>query len=343
MRRRGHRLTVAASVLAAACVGGAALTSVISARGNGHDAPAKPAIVEAPAILEAQPAQPAGLAHDCTPVTTTPPPPPQSLPGHIESFAVGGHTVLADVPGAYAVLPATRFPVVYFLHGSPGAASDWIGSGSSLPIILDNLYRNGQLMPMIAVFPDDQGVTGDDSWWGDDAVGDAVESWLVGDLVPGVDARYRTMGAAYRGIAGLSAGGFGAVNISLHHPGAFSWVASYSGVFTAPEDLFGAASAANSPQLTVASLPAAQRTPLYLGGGAGDSEFLPDTQRFTALVQSLGWAPLDTEVVPGPHGWEAWQVETQDSLEWLGGLWGVDLLHIPAITGTAIARDGCPS
>jgi len=343
MRWRGGRLTIIVSALAAACLGGTALTSVITARGSGHDAPVQPTIVEAPAILAAPAAAPAATTHDCAPVSTTPPPPPQSLPGHIDTLTVGGHTVLADVPGAYAVLPTTRFPVVYFLHGSPGAASDWLGSGSSLPVILDNLYRNGQLTPMIAVFPDDQGVTADDSWWGDDAVGDSVESWLVGDLVPTVDARYRTMGAAYRGIAGLSAGGFGAVNISLHHPGAFSWVASYSGVFTAPEDLFGAGSAANSPQLTVASLPPPERTPLYLGGGADDTEFLPDTQSFVTLVRSLGWAPLDTEVVPGPHGWQAWQVEAQDSLEWLGGLWGVDLLHIPVAPAIPIPRDGCPS
>jgi enterochelin esterase-like enzyme len=344
MRGRGRRVTVIAGALVAACVTAAALTTVISARGDGHTTQPAPVIVERPAILTAPAAtEPASLAHDCSPVDTTPPPPPQSLPGHVETFAVGGHTVLADVPGAYAVLPTTRFPVVYFLHGSSGAGADWVGTGSSLPIILDGLYRNGQLMPMIAIFPDDDPTTEDGSWWGDDAVGDAVESWLVGDLVPSIDARYRTLGAAYRGIAGLSAGGFGAVNISLRHPGLFSWVASYSGVFTAPEDLFGAATAANSPQLTVASLPAAQRTPLYLGGGADDTEYLPDTRRFVALVKSLGWAPLDTEVVPGPHGWEAWQVEAQDSLEWLGGLWGVDLLHIPVVDATAIPRDGCPS
>ena len=341
MGGHGRRLTIVCVV--AACIGGAALGSVTAARGTGRAATAQPQIVEGPAILAAPAAAPVSISHDCSPIATTPPPPPQSLSGHIETLSVGGHTVLADIPGAYAALPATRFPVVYFLHGTPGNASDWLGAGSSLPIILDNLYRNGQLMPMIAVFPDDQGVISDDSWWGDDAIGDAVESWLVGDLVPSIDARYRTLGASHRGIAGLSAGGFGAVNISLHHPGTFSWVASYSGVFTAPEDIFGAASAANSPQLTVANLPAAQRVPLYLGGGSDDSEFLPDTQSFVALVQSLGWAPLDTEVVPGPHGWEAWQVEAQDSLEWLGGLWGVDLLHIPVPQGIAIPRDGCPS
>jgi enterochelin esterase-like enzyme len=342
MSRHGRRRAMVAA-LAAAFIGAGLVTTVVRARG-GAPASAAGAVVEAPAIVEAPAALlPANADHDCGPVTTTPPPPPQSLPGHIESLDVGGHAVLVDVPGAYAVLPATRFPVVYFLHGSPGAAADWIGSGSSLPIILDNLYRNGQLMPMIAVFPDDQGITADDSWWGDDAIGDAVESWLVGDLVPTVDTRYRTMGAPYRGIAGLSAGGFGAVNISIHHPGLFSWVASYSGVFSAPEDLFGSASAENSPQLTVAAVPAAGRIPMYVGGGAGDTEFRPDTDAFVALLHSIGWSPLDAEIVPGPHGWQAWQVEAQDSLEWLGGLWGVDLLHIPVATAVPIPRGGCPS
>lgn len=314
MSRRSRRRTAVASAVAAACVIAAAVIQVAGARGTGAAAPG-------PASLAVPTVRPAVGARDCAPVTTTPPPPPASLPGHVDRLALGGHTVLVDVPGAYAVLPATRFPVVYFLHGSPGAAADWLGSGSGLPTILDHLDANGQLMPVIAVFPDDQGVTADDSWWGDTAVGDTVESWLVDSLVPAVDARYRTLGARYRGIAGLSAGGFGAVNISLQHPGLFSWVASYSGVFTAPANLFGAAAAANSPQLTAAALPAAERVPLYLGQGAADWEFGPDTTRFVATVQALGWAPLHTEVVPGPHGWQAWTVEARDSLTWLGQLW----------------------
>jgi hypothetical protein len=114
MRGRARRLTVIAGVLTVACIALATFTTAISARGSGDRVPPRaPAIVEAPAILAAPAAaEPASLAHDCSPVDTTPPPPPQSLPGHVETFTVGGHTVLADVPGAYAVLPATAFPVV---------------------------------------------------------------------------------------------------------------------------------------------------------------------------------------------------------------------------------------
>src|SRR4029077_2320293 len=136
---------------------------------------------------------------------------------------------------------------------------------------------------------------------------------------PTIDSSYRTLGAAYRGVAGLSAGGFGSVNLALQNPGVFRWVASYSGVLTGPDRLFGSLSAANSPQLTISSLPAAERFPLYLGQGAQDTEFGPQTTQFVSTVDGLAWsAPLKTEIVPGPHGWEAWTVEARDSLVWLG-------------------------
>ncbi len=311
----GKRATIAIAALATAVAGTVGSVAAVRARESAPQSSA--ATATAP---RATAAATAASLRDCIPVTAATQRAAAVLPGHVESLSLGGHAVLVYVPGAYATLATTRFPVVYFLHGSPGTAEDWI-SGGGMPAMLNAMIASGQLPPVIAVFPDDKGVTADDSWWGDTALGDTVESWLVDSLVPTVDTRHRTLGARYRGIAGLSAGGFGAVNISLQHPGLFSWVASYSGVFTAPADLFGAAAAANSPQLTAAAVPAAERVPLYLGQGADDTEFGPDTTRFVATVQALGWAPLHTEVVPGPHGWEAWTVEARDSLTWLGTLW----------------------
>ncbi|HEX3605270.1 MAG TPA: alpha/beta hydrolase-fold protein [Candidatus Dormibacteraeota bacterium] len=257
---------------------------------------------------------------DCVPVSAATQRAAASIAGHTEQLTSGGHSVIVYVPGASTTLTSTAFPVVYFLHGSPGNAQSWI-SGGNMPAVLDSMIAAGTLPPIIAVFPDDQGVTADDSYWGDTPLGDTVETWLTGTLVPTIDARYRTLGAKYRGIAGLSAGGFGALNISIHHPGMFSFVASYSGVFTAPDRLFGSESAQNSPVLTAVTFPSTDRTPLYLGRGADDTEFGPDTTNFIATVQSLGWAPLHTETVPGPHSWQAWSVEARDSLTWLGQLW----------------------
>jgi enterochelin esterase-like enzyme len=295
--RRGWRLRwIGAALAAVGALAGGATTSVTAA-----------AAADAPLI--------------CAPVGITLPPALVSRPGRIVTASVHGHAVLVYLPGANDVLPSLRLPVLYLLHGAPGRAQDWITQGRT-PALLDALITSGQLPPLIAVLPDEQGVAPGDSWWGNTALGDTVETWLTADLIPTIDSRYCTLGARYRGIAGLSAGGFGAVNLALRELGLFSWAAGYSGVYTAPADIFGTGSAANSPQLTASRVPAAQRFPLYLGGGASDTVFLGETLRFTATVQALHWAPLRTEVVPGAHTWEAWAVEARDSLVWLGRLWG---------------------
>jgi enterochelin esterase-like enzyme len=275
----------------------------------------------------------------CSSSTSTGPFVAQPAGGHVDGFSVEGRQVLAYLPAAIAASPDGRLPVVYFLHGSPGAAPDWTGSGARLPELLDRMQVLGQLPPLIAVFPDGNTVRG--TWWGNTVDGADLESWMVDGLVPAVDRRYRTLGAAQRGIAGVSAGGFGALNLALRHPGVFAWVASYSAVFTAPAGLFGRAAAANSPALTVAAVPATRRFPLFVGAGAADSEFRGESESLVDTLHGVGWSPLQAEVVPGPHGWEAWAVEVRDSLAWMGRLLSTGPAMAQALTRTAV-HAGCP-
>jgi len=242
------------------------------------------------------------------------------LPGHIENRYVAGRAVLVYVPGVYAVDATLRLPVVYFLHGTPGAPQDWLGGGGQLQGVLAQLIARGVIPPLIAVAPDGNGPRGQDTEWGNSTHGN-VESWLVQRVVPFIDSQYRTLGAPYRGIAGLSSGGFGAVNLALRNPAVFRWAASYSGYFSARPDIFGPLWAANSPQLTAASVPTALRMPLYLGWGAEDRAFAQATLQFASLVGRLRWPAVDTNEVAGGHGWQAWQAELVNSLVWLGRLW----------------------
>jgi enterochelin esterase-like enzyme len=321
------RYATVAFVVCAAVLASAAFAAGLTARSPGPAPPitgaARPAVVMAPSCGSAAAARPLVLA------------PPT---GRVDSFSVDGRAVLAYMPVSYLSLPGVRLPVVYFLHGSPGAAPDWI-DGARLPTLLDRMQALGQLPPLIAVLPDGRGADG--SWWGNTLHGAALESWFVDRLVPAVDRRFRTLGAAQRGIAGVSAGGFGAVNLAIHHPGVFTWVASYSGVFTAQPDLFGRAAAANSPSLTVSVLPAARRFPLFVGAGADDGTFRPESDQFIGTVRWLGWAPLQAEIVPGGHGWDAWAVEVRDSLAWLGRLWSADPSMMLSLSRTAVQRS-CP-
>jgi enterochelin esterase-like enzyme len=242
-------------------------------------------------------------------------------PGTVQTLSVAERTSLIYLPGAYGADPSLRVPVIYFLHGTPGNPGQWLGSGGQLQGVLDQMISSGVIPPLIAVMPNGNGVNGADTQWGNTPRA-AIETWLVDQLVPAVDAQYRTLGAPYRGIAGLSSGGFGAVNLAVRNPGVFRWAASYSGYFSAPLWLFGASAQANSPQYTAPLLPAGQRMPLYLGYGTGDVTFRAATEQFAATLRASSWPQLDVLSVPGGHGWQAWSAELVQSLTWVGRLWG---------------------
>jgi putative tributyrin esterase len=75
---------------------------------------------------------------------------------------------------------------------------------------------------------------GNDSWYVDSAgvATDKYESYILKELIPDVDKRYRTIQARYgRAVAGLSMGGYGAIKYGLKYPTTFVFAASMSGAF----------------------------------------------------------------------------------------------------------------
>jgi enterochelin esterase-like enzyme len=121
--------------------------------------------------------------------------------------------------------PTRRYPVLYLLQGFPGSPYQYV-DGIDLPSYADPHIADGSLPPFIAVIPP----AGIDAYHGDWT--GIWEQYLVRDVVPWVDANLPTI-AARRGrvLAGLSAGGYGAVDIGLRHPGLFSTLESWSGYF----------------------------------------------------------------------------------------------------------------
>ena len=117
-----------------------------------------------------------------------------------------------------------RYPVVYYL---PGYGDSSI-IGFRLPDDMDSLIESGDVDEMIMV------VAGGDSRMGgsfyvNSPVTGNWEDFIVNDLVGYVDAHFRTLPQAEsRGITGHSMGGFGALNIAMHHPDVFSAVYSMS-------------------------------------------------------------------------------------------------------------------
>lgn len=124
------------------------------------------------------------------------------------------------------------YPVVYVLAGFTGRGTMLLNdSGWTEPIHrrLDRLIGSGAVQPMIAVLPDCFTLYGGSQYLDSAAHGD-YETHLIGELVPWVDATYRTKAkAAHRAVAGKSSGGYGAIVQGLRHPDVFSAVADHSG------------------------------------------------------------------------------------------------------------------
>jgi len=133
------------------------------------------------------------------------------------------------LPDDYDRDPTRRFPVLLLLHGTDGTENDWLDAGGLVDGSAGSVAEGA--LPFIIVTPG-----AGNSWYVDNG-SVAWETALVDDLLPAIDARFRTIpGRAGRAIAGLSMGGYGAVHLALRHPDQFAAVASLSGALYAPDD-----------------------------------------------------------------------------------------------------------
>jgi enterochelin esterase-like enzyme len=122
--------------------------------------------------------------------------------------------------------PAHRYPVVYLLHGMRGSPSS-IFDAMRLPTASDRLIVSGAT-PFIAVMP----VAGPTIHPNQGEWAGVWESYLVHDVVPWVDQNLPTIATPRgRALEGLCAGGFGAVDVGLRHPGIFGTLGSFEGYF----------------------------------------------------------------------------------------------------------------
>lgn len=86
-----------------------------------------------------------------------------------------------------------KYPVLYLLHGIGGDEKEWLNGGSP-QIILDNLFAEGKIKPMIVVMPNGRAVK-DDSAKGNIMAPDKVQGFanfekdLLNDLIPFIDKK----------------------------------------------------------------------------------------------------------------------------------------------------------
>jgi enterochelin esterase family protein len=150
-------------------------------------------------------------------------------------------------PPGYDKDAKKRYPVLYLQHGGGENETGWSSQGHA-NLIMDNLIAEGKAKSFIIVM--DNGtwaMTGPRpadrtaGTWPPKGWADGFSKTLLEDIIPMIDANYRTIAdQPHRAMAGLSMGGMQTRVITLAHPEVFGYVGIFSGGSITTEDLINA-------------------------------------------------------------------------------------------------------
>lgn len=128
------------------------------------------------------------------------------------------------LPPSYDVEKTRRFPVLYFLHGLGDNEQSLINLGGWS--LVEYLREKGRIGEFVIVAPD-----GGRTFYVNSSDGRVrYEDFFIREFIPLVDRSYRTRpGRAFRGITGVSMGGYGALRYAFAYPQLFGSVSSHMG------------------------------------------------------------------------------------------------------------------
>ena len=230
----------------------------------------------------------------------------RDLDERIRSVALNGHGARARRVAARLLGLDKRYPVVYFLHGLPANAAAYRGNDW----LIDELERAG---PAILVIPQGARVGDRDPEYLNWGAGRNWETYVATEVPRYVDAHFRTIRSrSGRAIVGVSAGGYGAMILGLHHLAEFSVIESWSGYFH-PTDPTGTVSLPREPAASARNLVGDLRSDETAGTDVhrllrrpGDARFRSDNVRFDAQLTAAHVAHT-FGLYPGAHTTPLWK------------------------------------
>ena len=255
----------------------------------------------------------------------------------IDSPAVGTVTVRLLLPSDYDAKPSARWPLLYLLHGADQEYWMWTAYAD-----VEELTAPTDLL---VVMPEGGSIGYYSDWWNGGAGGPPMwETFHLVELRQLLERNWRA--GDKRAIAGLSMGGYGAMEYAARRPGMFVFAASFSGaldplgaaMFDLPGQLWGDPTAqadvwkAHDPTDIAATL---QGTALYVAFGNGkpgplevgvtpppgacsDEAFVAaQSDTFLRALTALKIPVTVDAYGPGCHGWVYWQRDLHRSLPFL--------------------------
>jgi enterochelin esterase-like enzyme len=195
-----------------------------------------------------------------------------------------------------------RYPVLYLVHGGGDIFSSWVNPGAA-NIILDNLIAQNKAVPMIVVMP----YNGSNyprlplaSPGAGGATSSQFEDYLTKELIPYVDANYRTLtDRKNRAMAGLSAGGGATFNVGLKHTELFSQFGFFSSGAITGEAV------SRYPELASAKAAAGKLDLIWISYGNQDPNNAGAKQFDAALTKNGVKHTYVTR--DGGHVWPVWR------------------------------------
>lgn len=163
-------------------------------------------------------------------------PPSWNNPPETEIPSVEHHTYVSTVlkadVGYNIYLPDgyegtdDRYPVLYYLHGAGPGGNESSSATAPLAALVEAAIDDRLIPPLIVIFLNGGAVT----FYADSPDGQyMVETSIITELIPYVDATYRTKASrSNRAITGMSMGGFGALVLAIKHTDLFGSVVAYA-------------------------------------------------------------------------------------------------------------------
>jgi S-formylglutathione hydrolase FrmB len=230
------------------------------------------------------------------------------------------------------------YPVVYLLHGYSDNDMGWLQFGE-INRIADEGISKGDIPPMIIAMPD-----GGVSFYINNFNGTIkYEDFFFKEFLPYIESTYRIRAEKrYRGISGLSMGGWGTLVYSLRHPDMFAACAAFSSAVwsddeiineseedwkTFGEHLFGPFSGkarinetfkSYSPFHIIKDNPTDKFKDLRMYIDCGDDDFLTKGNCMLHIALKEMNIQHEFRVRDGAHQWSYWRSGIVEGLKFIG-------------------------
>ncbi len=231
------------------------------------------------------------------------------------------------------------YPVIYLLHGYTDDNTGWLQFGE-INRYADKAIAEGTIPPMIIVMPN-----GDSSWYINSYDGkEKYEDFFTKEFIPVIEKTYRIKNQKrYRGIAGLSMGGYGTLVYAIKYPELFAAAAPLSAAvfddeaMTSMQDqsyektfgqLYGRGLKSkerlnkawydNSILKMVETKSQQDLSKVRYWIDCGDDDFLTKGNCLLHIALAEKKVPHEYRVRDGAHTWDYWRTGITDALQFIG-------------------------